>query len=188
MKRNIFIQNRSVNYLIKKSTRARRMRISIYPNALVVVTLPLKTKETLAEKFLKEKEDWLLKKILYFEKVKDNPVNRFNQKDYLKYKEEAERVIKNRVMFLNKEYGYLFKNIKIKNQKTIWGSCSKRGNLNFNYKILFLPEKIRDYIIIHELCHLKEMNHSSSFWKLVSKLCPDYRETRKDLYSYTMGL
>ncbi len=67
------------------------------------------------------------------------------------------------------------------NQRTKWGSCSKKGNLNFNYKIALMPEKIADYIVVHELCHLKEFNHSRKFWNLVVKIIPDYLEIKKEL-------
>jgi len=76
----------------------------------------------------------------------------------------------------NKVYGFKFNKIAIKNQKTRWGSCSKKGNLNYNYKIVLLPEKSADYIIVHELCHLKEFNHSRKFWNLVERALPDYKE------------
>ena len=74
-----------------------------------------------------------------------------------------------------------FNKINIKNQKTRWGSCSKKGNLNFNYKIALLPQHLADYIIVHELCHLGEFNHSRSFWNLVAKVFPEYLGIRNEL-------
>ena len=71
--------------------------------------------------------------------------------------------------------------IGIRGQYTRWGSCSSKGNLSFNYTLLQFREEVIDYVIIHELCHLKEMNHSKRFWKLVGKLCPDYKNLRKEL-------
>ncbi len=78
-----------------------------------------------------------------------------------------------------------YKKVTIKNTKSRWGSCSSKGNLNFHYKILFLPTVLAKYLIIHELCHLKEMNHSKNFWELVASLCPDYQKLRKDLQSFS---
>jgi predicted metal-dependent hydrolase len=78
-------------------------------------------------------------------------------------------------------YGFKYNRVSIKNQKTRWGSCSKKGNLNFNYKIFLLSPDMRDYIIVHELCHLKELNHSRKFWTLVEEIVPDYRIARKAL-------
>lgn len=71
--------------------------------------------------------------------------------------------------------------IKIKGQKTCWGSCSSKGNLNFNWKLILLSKELLEYVVVHELCHLKEMNHSSQFWNEVGKILPDYKERRKQL-------
>lgn len=78
--------------------------------------------------------------------------------------------------------GYLqvsFKELHIKDQKSRWGSCSSRGSLNFNWRILMAPEPVCDYVVIHELCHLKHMNHSPDFWQLVAAFCPNYKQYRK---------
>jgi predicted metal-dependent hydrolase len=71
--------------------------------------------------------------------------------------------------------------IAIRNQKSRWGSCSKKGNLNFNYKLVFLSPELRDYVIVHEICHIKEFNHGEGFWSLVAEAVPDHRELRKQL-------
>ncbi len=71
----------------------------------------------------------------------------------------------------------------IKNHKTRWGSCSELGNLNFNYKLIFLPDAIVDYIVVHEICHLIEFNHSQDFWRLVARTIPNFRELRHELRS-----
>ena len=80
--------------------------------------------------------------------------------------------------------GVTFAGISIRNQKTRWGSCSSTGHLNFNYKLYFLPEELRDYVIIHELCHRVHMNHSPEFWGMVQLYCPDYKERKKRLREY----
>ena len=71
--------------------------------------------------------------------------------------------------------------IIIRGQKTRWGSCSARRNLSFNYKLMKYREEVIDYVIIHEMCHLKEMNHSKNFWALVENLCPDFKSLKKEL-------
>ena len=106
---------------------------------------------------------------------------RGNRKEFLKNKELARALARNRLEHFNTFYGFKFNRISIRNSRTRWGSCSKKGNLNFNYKICLLPEKFTDYIIVHELCHLAEFNHSPKFWSLVSATVPDHREIRKEL-------
>jgi len=104
-----------------------------------------------------------------------------NKSNYLKYKEEALKFISERIDYYNNMYQFNFNRISIRNQRTRWGSCSSKKNLNFNYRLLFLPKRISDYIIVHELCHLKELNHSRKFWNLVAEVMPDYLEIRRDL-------
>ncbi len=75
--------------------------------------------------------------------------------------------------------------VSVRAQKTRWGSCSAKGNLSFNYKLMRFRQEVIDYVIIHELCHLKEMNHSKRFWNLVSSYCPEYKKLRKELKGRT---
>jgi len=74
-----------------------------------------------------------------------------------------------------------YKNLRYKNQKSLWGSCSDLGNVNLNIRMMFLPQELCEYVIIHELCHLRHLNHSKSFWKLVSQYCKDYHKFEKEL-------
>ncbi|WP_409069260.1 M48 family metallopeptidase [Clostridium caseinilyticum] len=95
------------------------------------------------------------------------------------YKEKAIKVLEERTEYYSSILGVKPKNITIKNQKTLWGSCSSKGNVNYNYKIVMAPLKVLDYIVVHELCHLIHMNHSKNFWSLVESIIPDCRERRK---------
>lgn len=106
--------------------------------------------------------------------------------EYLKYKEEARDLVRSRLEYWNQFYNLKIGKIAIRNQKTRWGSCSSKGNLNFSYRIVLLPQKLSDYVIVHELCHLGEFNHSPKFWALVGKTLPDYREAR-NLLKYQHG-
>lgn len=93
----------------------------------------------------------------------------------------GKKYIPARVSQLARRYGFNFSKVIIKGQKTRWGSCSIRKNLSFNYKLMQYREEVIDYVIIHELCHLKEMNHSKKFWLLVDEICPDYKSLKKEL-------
>jgi len=107
-----------------------------------------------------------------------------NRKHYSKHKGAARALVHARLSYFNTFYGHSYKKVFIKNTKSRWGSCSVKGNLNFNYKLLFLPQELCDYVIIHELCHLKEFNHGRDFWTLVAKTCPNYRSHRKELLEW----
>lgn len=102
-------------------------------------------------------------------------------KSFNKYKENALALAENRIKYFNNFYGFDINRIFIKNQKTRWGSCSSNKNLNFNYRIALIHPALADYIIVHELCHLQELNHSRNFWALVSKTIPHYKEARRQL-------
>jgi len=95
------------------------------------------------------------------------------------YKTKAYEFAVQKIRQFNELYGYQIGKVTIKNQKTMWGSCSKKGNINLNYKILFLPERMAEYIVVHELCHIQEQNHSAKFWDLVTKTFPDHKALRK---------
>lgn len=95
------------------------------------------------------------------------------------YKQQAKRYISSRTAELARKHGFKYNRITIRGQKTRWGSCSSNRNLNFNWRLMQAPPEAVDYIIIHELCHLKEMNHSAAFWELVARYCPQYKKWRR---------
>jgi predicted metal-dependent hydrolase len=94
-------------------------------------------------------------------------------------KTQAALVINNKVKLFAQQIGLPYNRVSIRNQKARWASCSCRKNLNFNWRLIMVPELVLDYVIIHELCHLKEMSHSRAFWELVARYCPNWREYRQ---------
>lgn len=94
------------------------------------------------------------------------------------YRRQAHAVFAARLDHCNQSYGYAIGRVSIKGQKSRWGSCSKLGNLNFNWRLMLAPLPVLDYVVIHELCHLKEMNHGARFWALVARACPDFATQR----------
>jgi predicted metal-dependent hydrolase len=100
---------------------------------------------------------------------------------YKKYKEQARMLVHARLEYFNSFYNFSYNKVFIKNTKTRWGSCSSKGNLNFSYKIIFLDPAVQDYLIVHELCHLKELNHGSAFWSLVEQQIPEYKKYHLEL-------
>lgn len=181
MRRKTVLHDREVSYTVKKSARARRLRVAVYCDASVVVTVPADFGESKIEKFLKEKAGWILEKIKEFGRMEKEIHLRGGKREFKKYRIQALAFVIKKVEELNRQYNFSYSRITVKNQKTRWGSCSKKRNLNFNYKIIFLPEKLAEYIIVHELCHLQEFNHSQKFWNLVARAVPNYRDVVKQV-------
>lgn len=175
------IDNQTINYQLRSSKRARLMRLAIYGDGSLVVTKPWRWNENLVEHFLKKKISWIIDKISTVSKFKNPGLKRDNREHFLLNKDAALELIREKLSEFNTYYQLEYNRISVRNQITRWGSCSKHRNLNFNYKILFLASALSDYIIVHELCHLKEFNHSANFWALVAKNIPDYKERRKEL-------
>ncbi len=177
---SILIQNTKIEYQLKPSARSNSIRITMYPGGKVVITVGKNLNQELIHKFVLKKQDWILKK---FNHLKNIPVYDAvaNLQGYKKYKEQALLLTKERLEHFNRFYGFKYNKISIKQHKSRWGSCSRKGNLNFNYKVALLPAIQSDYIFVHELCHLQEFNHSSRFWDLVGKTIPNYKQIRRDL-------
>ena len=97
-------------------------------------------------------------------------------RSYQLHKEAARALVHERLLHFNQFYQQTYHRVSIRDQRRCWGSCSSKGNLNFSYKLRFLPPCLRDYIIVHELCHLRVMNHSANFWLVVAEVMPDYAE------------
>jgi predicted metal-dependent hydrolase len=181
MRKQIELHKRKIDYTLKVSKRAHRMRLAVYCDGSFTVTAPINVKVCLIENYLIQKSQWILDKIDYFKLFSKTLFVRNTEANYIKYKDTARQLADQRVEKYNKIYQFKFNKINIKNQKTRWGSCSRRGNINFNYKIALLPERLTDYIVVHELCHLGEFNHSRKFWNLVAKAIPDYLEIKSEL-------
>ena len=97
------------------------------------------------------------------------------------HKEAARALVHARLLHYNQHYQVPLRKVFIKNHKSRWGSCSKLGNLNFNYRIVFLPPHLQSYLVVHELCHLAHFNHGSEFWALVAQTCPTFKQCRREI-------
>ncbi|MDD3487405.1 MAG: M48 family metallopeptidase [Candidatus Moranbacteria bacterium] len=181
-KRQIILKNKKIDYKLCESDRARCLRITIYPSGELAATLPRNMSLKNLEKFLQQKSDWILRKMNLAKKRKPLfALPRASRKDYLAKKNEARKLVSAKVEYFSRIYGVHPAKISIRNQKSRWGSCSRKGNLNFNYRLVYLPEKYQDYIVVHELCHLKEFNHSKKFWDWVALAIPDYKKIRSEI-------
>ena len=165
----------------KSSVRARRLRIAVYRNGRVVVIKPKRMPEAIARAFVFAKRRWIEMQIAKLAKLPEQAALPSTRKDFLAYKEAARELAHERLAFFNSHYGFTFRRVSIKNTKTRWGSCSKKGNLNFNFKIALLPPYLADYIIVHELCHLTHLDHGREFWNRVRETIPDYTLRRREI-------
>lgn len=109
-------------------------------------------------------------------------------KHYLLHKETARALVHERLVYWNAHYGFSYNRVSIRNQRRSWGSCTSLKNLNFSYRILFLPPHLQDYIIVHELCHLAELNHGKGFWALVAQAVPEHAAHRRELRRIEQGI
>lgn len=169
-----------IQYILKRSGRVKNIRLSVSFDG-VVVTAPNLCDENFIEDFIRKNSAWINGKLKSFSGLEGKMIIRTNRRDYLKYKEQTRKLVKERIAHFNEFYGFKFNRIAIRNQKTLWGSCSGDGNLNFNYALVKIDSVLVDYVIVHEMCHLWHFNHSRDFWELVGKVVPDYKIKRKAL-------
>ncbi|MCX6715240.1 MAG: DUF45 domain-containing protein [Candidatus Uhrbacteria bacterium] len=181
MQRTIILRNQQVEYELKASLRSRRMRLAVYPGGRFVVSIPKRMDERHVDKFLLERADWILAKIETMKKKMPVEKQSISKLELKRLKVVALELVHRRLEYFNDYYRFTYNNVSIRNQKTRWGSCSRQRNLNFNVRIALLAPHLADYIIVHELCHLKQMNHSANFWKLVGQTFPEHKELRREL-------
>lgn len=120
-------------------------------------------------------------RIVYRRRRRRKAASKASVAKYMQHKEAARSLVHARLAHFNEFYGFTIKRISIKNSTSRWGSCSALGNLNFNYKLALLPPQLADYVVVHELCHLKYFNHSPDFWAEVARMMPHYRALRAEL-------
>lgn len=168
-------------------TRSKRKTLAIYvkPDGSVEVKAPLKMAEKTIENFVEEKADWIDHVKKRFADMRQNRKTIIiSSDDMRRLKEEAGAYIGSRCPFFAKQMGVSYQKIGITKAKTRWGSCSSKGNISFSYRLMLTPKDAIDYVIVHELAHLKEMNHSQKFWAIVGKMMPDYKERRRLLREF----
>jgi predicted metal-dependent hydrolase len=234
-KRKASINGQTITYTVKRSLRARRIRLEVRPQTGLTVIVPYSYKIKQLPGLLKSKERWISNNLAKYRHLPTPSVKKeFKSGDTVPYlgrdlelvkrenhsgaggvtlegdtlavsselfkngilelaleqwyRTEAAKVISQRTDILSSMIGISYKRISIRGQKTRWGSCSRKRNLNFNWKLVMAPEPVIDYVIIHELTHLKEMNHSKRFWELVAQYCLEWREHKKWLKQHEAAL
>lgn len=164
---------------IIKSKR-KSISVEVKRDLQVVVRAPLRMSDKRINEFIREKQGWIEKNIMLMKartemEAKPEKPPKFTESEIADTKQKAKADIPKRVQELAVLMGADYNRVSIKALKSRWGSCSAKRNLNFNCLLALCPSEVVDYVIIHELCHLKELNHSKNFWAEVSKYCPDYK-------------
>lgn len=171
---------KNVNIQIIRSNR-RTIALEITRTGEVVVRAPMRMSEAEIRRFIEEKSSWLNKHLnkLEVEKEQLQETGAFSEEELRKMIRLAKQVIPAKVAYYARIMGVTYGRISIRRQKTRWGSCSREGNLNFNCLLVMAPEEVLDYVVVHELSHRLEMNHSTRFWAHVGCVLPDYKKAKK---------
>ena len=169
-------------YQVIRSAR-KTMTLEVRRDGNVIVRAPLRTGLPRIKRFVNQKQEWVLgclERTKEYREQKPLSADLSESKRNV-YIRKAKETITKRTSYFARLMGVSYRNITIREQKTRWGSCSANGNLNFNWKLVLMPPELLDYVVVHELAHRKEMNHSPRFWAVVEKELPDYRERREKL-------
>ena len=164
----------NVPYQIIKSDR-KTIAIQIKPDGQVVIRCPKRMRIEEARRFAESKADWIEK---HLAKRPPQNVAKYTPKEIEQLREQARKLVTERVRYYAPIIGVTYGQIAIRAQHTRWGSCSSKGNLNFNCLLTLVPLEVLDYVVVHELCHRIELNHSETFWREVEKVLPNYKAQR----------
>ena len=173
------MKENSQEYELIRSKR-KSLALQVKGDGTVVVRAPLRLSEDKIGRFVREHLGWI-------EKQKDRIQELSGKRHVITEQERADgiqkalKIFPERTAFFAERMGIDYGRITVREQKTRWGSCSQKGNLNFNWKLVLMPQELLDYVVVHELAHRKEMNHSARFWAIVEQELPDYQKRRNEL-------
>ena len=164
-----------LEYTVIRSNR-RTIGLEVKPDGQVIVRVPIRLPDSEICKFVHKHEEWIQKhQVIARQRLEERPpVEKLTMQEIQELADQAVKVIPQRVAYYAPKIGVDYGRITIRNQKTRWGSCSANGNLNFNCLLMLTPSEVIDSVVVHELCHRKEMNHSDRFYAEVLRVFPDY--------------
>lgn len=167
-------------------TKRKSIAIEIKRDLRIVVRAPVYMSDRSINEFVCEKSDWINRNIQAVKaaiaaREAEEKQPGFSDAELAKTVEAAKDILPPIAEYYARIIGVNYGKITVRRQVSRWGSCSAKGNLSFNCLLILCPDDVRDYVIIHELCHLKELNHSKRFWALVEQYCPNYRDCKNHL-------
>lgn len=163
-------------------SKRRTISISI-EKCVVVVKAPIGTKKRTIEDMLDKHSHWIEKHLLK-QRIKLDLMDSLTCDDIKELKKAAKVYLKDRTEYFSKIMGLQYGRITITSAEKRFGSCSSKGNISYSYRLMLYPEEAREYVVVHELAHLKEMNHSKRFYSIVESVLPDYKARRRILKNY----
>ena len=165
-----------ITYTLIRSSR-KTISLEIRPDGSILVRAPRHMRERAIREFVLSRESWLQPRLA---KIQSRPtLPSLTEQEVESLKKQAKADLSDRVMKLAPRVGVGWGRISVRAQKSRWGSCTRDGNLNFNCLLMLCPEPVRDYVVIHELCHRKHMDHSPRFWTEVERACPEFRACKQ---------
>jgi predicted metal-dependent hydrolase len=164
--------------LFVRHPRARRYVIHVRPDGAVRITIPRRGSKREAEALLTKQGAWIRKHLEKVAARRTAPRPQRPPEVVRELRARAARELPARLAALAERHGVVVARVSIRNQRWRWGSCSRAGRICLNWRLVTMPQWVSDYVMIHELMHLKRMDHSPKFWKLVAAACPDYQEAR----------
>lgn len=183
-------QHNDIGVKLRRRRGMRRLLLSVGADGSVTLSAPHRTPLWYIEQFLARQASWLERT---FGRLGLTPhgleARRAEARTrYLAHREAARALVTARTAFFNAHYRVRVTGISVRDQSSRWGSASQTGRLSFNYRLALLPPALADYVVVHELCHLIEMNHGERFWRLVAETLPDYRARRRALRRLRPGM
>ena len=161
-----------ISYTVLR-TRRKTIALQILPDGTLLVRCPSRMKDRDIQRFVESKSHWIYRHL-----PKAAPLPRFTEVEKEQIRQTAKDIICDRVEFYAKKMGVCYHRLTLRFQRTRWGSCSSKGNLNFNCLLVHIPTEVMDYVVVHELCHLTHMDHSPEFWRAVEAILPNYQTHR----------
>ena len=169
-----------LSVLLVRSSR-KTLAVQIRTDGTVIARAPLRMPKDRILCFLSEKASWIRMqqgKMQEREKMRQQARIHLDAAQEKELRERAKSVLAQRTAYFARQVGVTYGRITVRDQKTRWGSCSQTGNLNFNFRLILAPLEVLDYVVVHELCHRRRMNHSTQFWQEVAQVLPDYRKRK----------
>ena len=160
-------------------SKRKSLTIEVKPDMTVTIKAPQGVSFALIKNFVLSRADWITLKLDAYSNAPKPLTYVLSEQQKKEYKKQARKKITNLVEYYASIMNVSYGRIAIREQKTCWGSCSSKKNLNFNWKLILMPVEIMEYVVVHELAHLFEMNHSKQFWKIVENYIPDYKNRKK---------